>query len=158
MEQVRGGNYEPRLVEVNGVLGSSPIIVLWLHSTSGRPDLYYRPLLSEFGGVSKVEMEKVYAAEEFLAAARELPSVPRYNEAWAINIGSACARASWPEDSNPLDYDQGVAEAGVGSGSAQGGVLGWYVDFAELGRTLAVHSGIRYFVDEATGACRSLPW
>jgi hypothetical protein len=119
--------------------------------------LYYRPRLSEFPGLSKVEIEKVYAAAEFLVAAKELPAVPRYNEAWAINIASACARAAWPAERNPLNYDQAEAEAGLGSGSNQGGILGWYVDFTERGQLILIHSGIRFFVDETTGACQALP-
>jgi hypothetical protein len=156
MEQVRGGSYEPRLVQVIGVRGASAFPVIWLHSKSGRPDIFYRERDPWNRGFSNVVGEKLYAAQEFLTAARTLPLTPRYNETWASSVASACSRAAWPSTSNPLNYEQPAVEIGVRGPSTHEQQLGWYVHFperenAQLPRSK--HGGATFFVDEATGAC-----
>jgi hypothetical protein len=156
MEQVRGGNYEPRSVQVYGVRGASPVSVLWLHSKSGRPDLFYRERDPDYRGWTQVEAGKLYTTEEFLTAARALP-VPRYNEAWAIRIASGCARAEWPMSRHPLIYDQAVAEIGVSAEGTQSiSRIVWYVYFPERQEERTKHAGARFLVDETDGTCRML--
>ena len=161
MEQVRGGNYEPRLVQVIGVRGALPPVVVWLHS-SGKPDLYYRPRDVDARSSTKVESEKLYTSDELLVAAKTLPSPARYNAAWALSIATACAREFWGTrtDRNPLNYDQPVVESGVNGGSSREAErVGWYVYFPERNvlRIIRSHSGIIFFVDESNGACRLIP-
>lgn len=70
MEAVRGGSYEPRLLQVSGDQGMSALQVIWLHSSAGKPDLLYMPRDPNFRGVTQVQSGKVYTFGDFVAAAR----------------------------------------------------------------------------------------
>jgi hypothetical protein len=152
-EQVRGGGYEPRLVRVTGVRGTQPVLALWLRSSSGRPDLFYRPRDPEFRGVTKVELEKLYTTDEFLMAARTLPLTPKHDEAWAITTASACAKDIRGTFGGPLISGQATAEVGLGD---KGDRIVWYVSFPERmpEGVLGSHSGAAFYVDESNGACQ----
>jgi hypothetical protein len=165
IDQVRGGNYEPRLVQVIGVRAARPVWVFWLHSTLGRPDLFYRPRDVNFHGFTKVETERLYTTGEFLAIAKALPSEPRYDEQWAVGRARACATADWPAIRDVLLYEQAVTEIGLsgqsipGPQAVQDERLGWYVYFPEREdrRVMRSHTGATFFIDETTGACRIIP-
>jgi hypothetical protein len=155
-EQARAGSYEPRLVRVVGVRGSQPFLVLWLRSSLGRPDLFYRPPEVDVRGATTVEVEKVYSSEEFLTAARTLPVAPRFGEAWAITAATACAKAMWVPGSmsGPLIYERASVEIGL---SDRADRIVWYVYFPErLPQDIVTssHSGAGFLVDEADGTCR----
>jgi hypothetical protein len=160
-QQVRDGNYEPRLVQVTGVRGAMPVMVLWLRSSSGSPDLYYWPRDNTYRGATQLQGARVYNAADFMSAARALPSPPVHNEAWAVTIANACARAAWPEGRDQLVYERASAEIGLMVASEPPNAveqMGWYVDIPESGRTrVSSPSGMVYFVPESSGACMLLP-
>jgi hypothetical protein len=147
MEQVRGGAYEPRVARVAAV-SSTPLTTLWLHSSSGRPDLFYWPRDPDFRGVTKVERERVYTADEFLTAARTLPVAPRHDEQWAIDTARACAIATTATSGQRLVYGQPTVRMGV---SAEADRIVWHVYFRDSSG--ASDAGLSLEVDEGTGSC-----
>jgi hypothetical protein len=42
MEDVRAGGYEPRVLRIRGYYQVPDTYVIWLYSSGGRPDLFYR--------------------------------------------------------------------------------------------------------------------
>jgi hypothetical protein len=148
MEQVRGGSYEPRLVRVTGVRGTLPLLAVWLRSSSGRPDLFYRVRDPDFRGPTSVELERVYNTQAFLTAARTLPLSPRHDESWAITTATACAKAEPGTTQGPLIYDLATAEVGL---SDQGDHIVWFVYFP---KRQAADAGAAFFVDDASGTCQ----
>lgn len=157
MTEVRGGAYEPRLLRITGARGTSPVLMLWLHSASGSPDLFYRPRDPHFRGVTKVEGEKLYSLEALLQAARTLPVAPRHDEAWAVRATMECARTTSPTYGGTFAPEQAVVEIGVND--KQDGVV-WHVFVPELrptgGRVMLVkpEPGVAMLVDEADGSCK----
>lgn len=73
MDAVRGGDYEPRLLQVTNEARRQSLTVIWLHSVSGKPDLFYRPRDPDFRGETLVESQKLYTTAEFLAAVQAAP-------------------------------------------------------------------------------------
>lgn len=156
MEQVRGGNYEPRLLSITPFRGLSTMLVLWLHSSSGKPDLFYRPNDPEFHGWTKVASDRLYTRDELLQAARALPVAPRRDASWAIRATMECARNRSPEYGGTLSPEQAVVEIDVNS--RQDGIL-WYVFIPERlpGNQRALvkpEPGAAMQVDEADGSCK----
>jgi hypothetical protein len=115
MERVQTGDYEPRLLELTRYRGSAPatLTVLWLRSRSGRPDLFYHPQKANARIKTRLESERLYAADEFFKAARALVATPTRDERWAIDVATACARmAAAPTGRRPLLFDQPTVEVG----------------------------------------------
>jgi hypothetical protein len=73
MDVVRAGDYEPRLLQVTNEARRQALTVIWLHSSSGKPDLFYKPRDPDFRGTTTVESQKLYTTTEFLAAAQAAP-------------------------------------------------------------------------------------
>lgn len=71
-EKIRAGSYEPRVLQVFGLIGNNPVQVLWLKSGNGA-DLFYEPLSPNPNLSSKLQFEKLYSKEEFLGVAKGTP-------------------------------------------------------------------------------------
>jgi hypothetical protein len=138
--QVRGGSYEPRLLEVTGYRGSVPLTVLWLRSRSGQPDLIYyagnsqapnsadtttQAMVALFLPKSLLEPHRLYSVDEFFRVAREPVVKPTQDERWAIERATVCARAT-PSPRGQLQFDRAVVELGL---NFTNDAIVWYVYF-----------------------------
>jgi hypothetical protein len=154
MEQIRGRNYEPRLLRITGVRGMSPALVYWLRSSSGKPDIFYRPRDPDFRGWTKVESGKTYSAEELLKRARALPVAPRHDEAWAVRAAIVCTKAAPDSYAQPLYPER--AEVDIGLSDQQDRIV-WYVFIPgqdPAGGRTKPQPGAALLVDEVDGSCK----
>jgi hypothetical protein len=129
-------------------------MVLWLHSSSNRPDIFYWPRPASFRGWTKLESDKVYSWEEFLKAAQALPVAPKHDEAWAVSAAMNCARA--PSNPYPNALLPGQAEVEIGLSDMQDRVV-WYVFIPEPldpRRMVKPRPGAALLVDEADSSCK----
>lgn len=148
MVPVRSGGYEPRLLRVLGYRGLSYIHVLWLHSSAGRSDLFYRYESPEQRSLSRVQVERLYTRDDFLKAGRERPLAPVHDEAWAIGIATACAQED-ASGARALLFANGTAQYGVND---RGDAVVWFVYFPGR-QPQRKPSGAAFTVDEASGKC-----
>lgn len=158
MERVRGGGYEPRLVQVYGVRGVTVLSVLWLHSAAGRPDLFYWPRSEVFSGRTKLQADRIYQLDELVQVAGAPPVEPQHDGAWALATALACVKAA-PEKyrqypGQTLFTDR--AEVEVGFDSQQDRVV-WYVFLPGSTRggemRLSPAPGTELQVNEAESSC-----
>jgi hypothetical protein len=159
MERVRGGGYEPRLVQVSGVRGTGALSVLWLHSAAGRPDLFFWPRPESFSGRTRLEADRIYLLDELIQVAGAPPVEPRHDEAWALTTALACVKAA-PE--KHLEYPGQTlfadrAEIQLGFDNQQDHVV-WYVFLPGSlppGEARKVHPpGTELRVNESDGSCQ----
>jgi len=151
--QVQGADYEPRIVQILGTRAVPSLMVLWLHSSSNRPDLFYWPRPANFRGWTKLESDKVYAWAEFLQVAQVLPVAPKHDEAWAVSAAMSCARAPSNPYPNTLLPERAVVDIGLGD---QQDRIVWYVFIPEPRdprRIVVPQPGAALLVDEADGSC-----
>ncbi len=154
MAAIRGGDYEPRLLNISGVRGTVPIEVVWLHSSRGLPDLFYRLPQAYFSrDTTSVELDRLYNIEELMVAVRALPVSAKYDERWATATAAVCAQGSQGTYGGSLIYDGARVEIGLND---EGDGVVWYVYFSERlpDGIMGTHSGAAFFVDEADSSCR----
>lgn len=152
LERFRSGDYEPRLLQVTGERGMKPLLVMWLHSPSGKPDQFYLPRPND-AGVTKVASDRLYTRDDFLADARALPLTPQHDAAWAIATAAACAAAATSAELVP---DRAEVETGLGE--QQDRVI-WYVHIPAVRPLGAISSPLpaaSYQVDDMDGTCRPI--
>ncbi len=155
LPQLRGRNYEPRLVQVDGTPGASTLFVFWLHASSGQRDLLFLPGNPELRGWPKLQSGKLYTTGEFLQAARALPLQPVHDEKWAIAAATVCAddqaenyeafRVFYPEK----------ARVEIELSREQDRVM-WYVVIPgpKPSGIIDQDLGREWLVDDADGSCR----
>jgi hypothetical protein len=125
-------------------------LVLWLRSRTGAPDLFYQPRNPDPRVTSLMAFERLYTAQEFFMAVRQLPVSPRHDDAWALTTAAACAKDVPGAGGGRLALDRGTAEISVTDDQK---TIVWRVHFPEEPARLMSHPGANFTIDESTGAC-----